>query len=181
MWNRIWFMRRALGASLLLSLALAFIARMAPAQEQQQRKQEPAAEPEKLQPYVPPSAAKSVEIADFYFRTKKYQAALGRYQEAVTTDPYYANGYLGLGKTYEKLGLKHKALVAYQKYLDLLPSEKQAEEAKSVHRAIERLKKALGVSLVRGPSTVVCRQLSIVLGPLYKGSRERLTRAEANG
>jgi len=139
----------------MLSLGLVFTARMPRAQEQhqqeqqqqeqQQEKQEPAAEPEKNQPYVPPSAAKSVEIANFYFRTKKYQAALGRYQEAVTTDPYYPDGYLGLGKTYEKLGLKQKALSAYQKYLDLLPSDKQAEEAKNVHRAIARLEKALGV------------------------------------
>lgn len=131
---------------MLLTLALFLITRLAPAQERPQQEQRPTAEPqeEKPQPYVPPSAAKSVEIADFYFRTKKYQAALGRYQEAVTTDPYYANGYLGLGKTYEKLGLKQKALIAYQKYLDLLPSQKQAEEAKNVHRAIERLEKALG-------------------------------------
>jgi tetratricopeptide (TPR) repeat protein len=127
---------------LLLTLGLVF-ARLAPAQDRQRPEQEPNAEPEKPQPYVPPSAAKSVEIANFYFRTKKYPAALSRYQEAVTTDPYYANGYLGLGKTYEKLGLKHKALAAYQKYLDLLPSEKQADEAKKVHQAIERLEKAL--------------------------------------
>ena len=134
-------------AALLLSLWLVFTARLAPAQEQKQQEPEPTTEPqeEKPQPYVPPSAAKSVEIANFYFRTKKYNAALGRYQEAVTTDPYCADGYLGLGKTYEKLGLKHKALAAYQKYLDLLPSEKQAEEAKNVHRAMARLEKALGV------------------------------------
>ena len=136
-------MRRVLGT---LLLGMLITARFGPGQEQQQ-KPEPAAEPEeeKPKPYVPPSATKSVEIANFYFRTKKYNAALGRYEEAVTTDPYYPLGYLGLGKTYEKLGLKHKALAAYQKYLDLLPSEKQAEEAKSVHQAIERLEKTLGV------------------------------------
>jgi len=140
-------MRRALRVLLVFSLGLVFTAPLPPTQEQPQQKQEPTAEPQedKPQPYVPPSAAKSVEIANFYFRTKKYQAALGRYQEAVATDPYYPNGYLGLGKTYEKLGLKQKALAAYQKYLDLLPSEKQAEEAKDVHRAMERLQKALGV------------------------------------
>ncbi|HTG62505.1 MAG TPA: tetratricopeptide repeat protein [Terriglobia bacterium] len=140
-------MRRGLGVILLLNLGLLTTAGFGAGQEQQQQKPEMAAEPEedKPKPYVPPSAAKSIEIANFYFRTKKYNAALGRYEEAVTTDPYYAAGYLGLGKTYEKLGLKHKALAAYQKYLDLLPSEKQAEEAKSVHQAIERLEKTLGV------------------------------------
>jgi len=139
-------MPRVLGLFLLLNLGLFFAAGLGSGQEHQQQEQEPKAEPEeeKPKPYVPPSAAKSVEIGDFYFRTKKYNAALGRYEEAVTTDPYYAAGYLGLGKTYEKLGLKHKALAAYQKYLDLLPSKKQAEEARSVHQAIERLEKALG-------------------------------------
>src|SRR5215470_16607077 len=104
-------MQRPLGVFL---LGLLLTAGFGPAQEQQQPKQELTPEPEedKPKPYVPPSAAKSVEIGNFYFRTKKYNAALGRYEEAVTTDPYCAAGYLGLGKTYEKVGLKHKALAA---------------------------------------------------------------------
>jgi tetratricopeptide (TPR) repeat protein len=139
-------MPSVLGIFLLLNPGLFFAAGLSSGQEHQQQEQEPKSEPEeeKPKPYVPPSAAKSVEIGDFYFRTKKYNAALSRYEEAVTTDPYYAAGYLGLGETYEKLGLKHKALAAYQKYLDLLPSEKQADEAKRVHQAIHRLEKALG-------------------------------------
>jgi len=92
-------------------------------------------------PYVAPSAAKSVEVANFYLKRKKYPAALSRFQEAVQTDPYYADGYLGLGKVYERMGLKQKALEAYRKYLDLLPSAKQAEEARSVHQAIANLEK----------------------------------------
>ena len=141
-------MGRVLEVCLLLTLGMVCTAQpVAPGQEQRQQEEKPPTEPreEKPQAYVPPSAATSVEIGNFYFRTKKYNAALGRFEEAVTTDPYYADGYLGLGKTYERVGLKHKALAAYRKYLDLLPSEKQAEEAKSVHRAIARLEKALGV------------------------------------
>ena len=140
-------MRRLLGVLLLFGLGLVFASSVLVGQEQpgQEPDQPRESEEEKPKPYTPPSAAKSMEIANYYFRTKKYHAALSRYQEAVTTDPYYPDGYLGLGKTYEKIGLKHKALTAYQKYLDLLPSEKQAEEAKDVHRAIERLEKALGV------------------------------------
>ncbi len=99
--------------------------------------------------YTPPAAWKSVEIADFYMRRKDYRGALSRYQEAVTTDPDYARGYLGLGKVYEKLHMPQKALNAYQKYLDLLPSAKEAEEAKDVHRAIEKLQRELRKS----PST----------------------------
>ncbi len=99
--------------------------------------------PDQSPSYTPPPAWKSVEIADFYMRRKEYRGALSRYQEAVTTDPAYPRGYLGLGKVYEKLHMPRKALAAYQKYLDLLPSAKEAEEAKDVHRAMEKLQREL--------------------------------------
>ncbi len=101
------------------------------------------AAPETVRPYVPPAASKSVEIGDFYFRRKKYRGALSRYQEAIHTDPDYAPAYLGLGRAYEKMRLDQKALEAYHRYLDALPSTKEAEEAKEAHRAIERLEKKL--------------------------------------
>lgn len=103
----------------------------------------PAEEP---RPYVAPPAWKSVEIGNFYFRRKNYAAALSRYKEAVQTNPNYAIAYLGLGKVYEKIGLKRKALEAYQQYLDELPSTKQAEEAKEVRESIARLEKEAGKS-----------------------------------
>lgn len=93
--------------------------------------------------YAPPSARQSVKIGDFYFRRKKYSGALSRYKEAARDDPYYAPAYLGLGKVYEKMGRKHEALGAYQKYLNILPSQKQAEEATHAHRAIRRLEHQL--------------------------------------
>ncbi len=96
--------------------------------------------------YVPPGAAKDVEIGNYYFRKGSYRAALSRFKEAAEADPTYAAAYLGLGKVYEKVGLKRKALDAYQKYLDSLPSEKDAEEAKAVHRAMTRLEKELGAA-----------------------------------
>ncbi len=101
------------------------------------------AAPETLRPHVPPAASKSVEIGDFYFKRKKYRGALSRYQEAIHTDPYYAPAYLGLGRAYEKMRLDQKALEAYHRYLDALPSTKEAEQAKEAHRAIERLEKKL--------------------------------------
>lgn len=104
----------------------------------------PPREPdEDVKPYSPPPAWKSVEIGDYYFRRKKYNAALGRYQEAATTDPHYPRAYLGLGRVYEKIGLKQKALVSYQRYLDELPSTQEALEAKDVQKAVTRLEKEL--------------------------------------
>jgi len=93
--------------------------------------------------YVPPSARQSVEVGDFYFRRKDYRGALSRYEEAARDDSYYAPAYLGLGKVCEKMGKKHEALAAYQKYLSVLPSQKQADEAKDVHKAIRQLQRQI--------------------------------------
>jgi tetratricopeptide (TPR) repeat protein len=91
-------------------------------------------------------AWKSVEVGDFYLKRKKYRAALSRYQEAVKVDPDYPQAYLGMGRLYDRLGLSQKALENYHKYLDLLPSSKQAEEARHVHEAIARLEGKVGAS-----------------------------------
>jgi tetratricopeptide (TPR) repeat protein len=99
--------------------------------------------------YVPPGPQKSVEIGDFYFKRKRYAGALSRYKEAVQADPHFAPAYLGLGRVYERIGLKQKALEAYQRYLDELPSKKQADEAKEVHSAIERLQQSRGKPLAK--------------------------------
>jgi tetratricopeptide (TPR) repeat protein len=93
--------------------------------------------------YVAPSAPKSVEIGNYYLRTKKLSAALSRFQEAVNTDPHYAPAYEGMGKAYDRMGLRQKALEAYRKYLDELPSARDAREAKRVHKAVARLEKQL--------------------------------------
>ena len=75
--------------------------------------QEAPSESSDAKPYLPPSPKKSVEIGDFYFKRKKYSAALSRYREATEDDPNYAPAYLGLGRVYEKIGLKQKALAAH--------------------------------------------------------------------
>jgi tetratricopeptide (TPR) repeat protein len=121
----------------------------APNQAQTPSAEVPGADSPK--PYVPPPAWKSVEIGDYYFRRKKYPAALSRYKEAVKTDPDYAGGYLGMGRVYDKIGLKRLALESYRHYLDELPSAKQAEEAKEVHQAIERLEKEQGKASAKAP------------------------------
>jgi tetratricopeptide (TPR) repeat protein len=93
--------------------------------------------------YSPPGAAKSVEIGEFYLKKKKYNGALSRFQEAVQENPAYAPAYLGLGHVYEKIGLKQKALDAYRKYLDALPSQKDALDAKEVQQAVARLEQQI--------------------------------------
>ena len=140
---RIFCMRPMLAAVFLVT---SFLTVTAASMHAQQPEEEPPSNPETARPYVPPPARKSVEIGNYYLKKKKYNAALSRFQEAVSVDPYYAPAYLGLGRVYEKIGLKQKALGAYRKYLDALPSAKEAEEAKEVHRAIERLERQLKIT-----------------------------------
>jgi tetratricopeptide (TPR) repeat protein len=132
---------------LLIAVVLCFLAAGAQAQKDADPSAGVAASIDITKPYEPPAASKSVEIGNFYLRRKRYNAALSRFQEAAATDPYYAPAYLGLGKVYEKIGLKQKALDAYHKYLDGLPSEKQADEAKDVHKAVDRLQRDLRKTL----------------------------------
>jgi tetratricopeptide (TPR) repeat protein len=105
--------------------------------------QEALPPPEKVDnwKYVNPGPAKCVAVGNYYLRRGKLKAALSRFEEAAKTDPHYAPAYLGLGKVYERMGLKQKALEAYQQYLDELPSAKEAQEAKDVQEAVARLQK----------------------------------------
>jgi tetratricopeptide (TPR) repeat protein len=103
---------------------------------------------------TPPPPRVSVEIGNFYLHKKAYRGALSRFREAVRDDPDYAPAYLGLGEVYEKLGRRRKALAAYQTFLDKLPSERDAERAKSAHKAIKRLKRELAKAGASSPPRV---------------------------
>jgi tetratricopeptide (TPR) repeat protein len=129
--------------AVMATFALAIILGLATPFVHPQQGKKPSAAESEAEPYISPPAWKSVEIGDFYLKRRKFRAALSRYQEALTTDPYYARGYLGLGKVYDRLGLSQKALEAYRKYLDLLPSTKDAAAAKEVHKAMARLERQL--------------------------------------
>ena len=93
--------------------------------------------------YVSPGPAKCVEAGNVYLHRGALQGALSRFQEALKDNPHYAPAYLGLGKVYERMNEKRKALTAYQRYLDELPSAKDAAEAKDAKRAIARLQKEM--------------------------------------
>ena len=132
-------MRWIVGTTLVLILVLHTGGPLVCAQKQQAR----PADVEPVRSYVSPSALKSVEIGDYYLRRKKFNAALSRFQEALKTDPHYAPAYRELGKVYEGMGHPQKALEAYRKYLDELPSAQAVREAKRTHKAIARLEKQL--------------------------------------
>ena len=94
--------------------------------------------------YTSPGPAKCVEVGNLYLHQGNLKGALSRFQEAVTDNPHYAPAYLGLGKVYERMKEKQKALEAYERYLNELPSAKAAAEAKDAQRAVARLQKQVG-------------------------------------
>ncbi len=96
--------------------------------------------------YQSPGPKKCVEIGNVYLHKGKLKGALSRFQEAVQDDPHYAPAYLGLGKVYDRMNEKQKALDAYLRYLDELPSVKDAVDAREAHRAIDRLRQELNYS-----------------------------------
>jgi tetratricopeptide (TPR) repeat protein len=93
--------------------------------------------------YVTPGPQKCVEAGNIYLHKGALPGALSRFREAIQDDPHYAPAYLGLGKVYERMGEKRKALDAYQRYLAELPSAREAADARDAQRAIARLKKQL--------------------------------------
>jgi tetratricopeptide (TPR) repeat protein len=96
--------------------------------------------------YQSPGPKQCVEIGNVYLHKGKLKGALSRFQEAVKDDPHYAPAYLGLGKVYDRMNEKQKALDAYLRYFDELPSAKDAADAREVHRAVDRLRQELNSS-----------------------------------
>jgi tetratricopeptide (TPR) repeat protein len=135
----------------LLTIAAFGILLVAPAVRAQVQEKSPSTGP--IDPdwnYTSPGPAKCVEIGNVYLHKGNLKGALSRFEEAVKDNPLYAPAYLGLGKVYERMNEKAKALEAYKRYLDELPSAKDAAEARDAQRAVARLQKELGQS----PKTV---------------------------
>jgi tetratricopeptide (TPR) repeat protein len=127
-------------AAWFVALSVMTAAPIAPAQVPE-RRPSPPIDPDWT--YTSPGPAKCVEIGNVYLHKKDLKGALSRFQEAVKDNPHYAPAYLGLGKVYEKMHQKQKALDAYQRYLDELPSAQEASEAKKVNRIVARLQSEL--------------------------------------
>jgi tetratricopeptide (TPR) repeat protein len=100
----------------------------------QQQEQEPPEEDESLAPktysFNPLEADKDVKVGLYYFKKGNYKAAMSRFREATLWNPTYAEAFLRLGESAEKLKDKKAAHEAYEKYIALAPTDKQAEAIK---------------------------------------------------
>jgi tetratricopeptide (TPR) repeat protein len=96
----------------------------------QQQEQEPPEEDESLAPktysFNPLEADKDLKVGLYYFKKGNYKAAMSRFREATLWNPTFAEAFLRLGESAEKLKDKKAAHEAYEKFVALAPDDKQA-------------------------------------------------------
>jgi tetratricopeptide (TPR) repeat protein len=101
---------------------------------QQTQEQEPPEEDESLAPktysFNPLEAEKDLKVGLYYFKKGNYKASTNRFREATLWNPTFAEAFLRLGESEEKLKDKKAADEAYTKYLALAPDAKDAESIK---------------------------------------------------
>jgi tetratricopeptide (TPR) repeat protein len=100
----------------------------------QQQEQEPPEEDENLKPreysFNPLEAEHDFKVGNYYFKKGNFKAARNRFKEATLWNPTYADAYLRLGDSEEKLKDKQASSDAYAKYLELAPDGKAADAIK---------------------------------------------------
>lgn len=104
----------------------------------------PIAEPEeedvaakpKTYDFNPIQAEKEVKVGNYYLKKGSLKAALGRFYDASQYNPQSPEAFLGLGEVRKRLKDKKGAKAAYQKYLELAPSAKNAAE---IRKRLEKL------------------------------------------
>jgi tetratricopeptide (TPR) repeat protein len=97
---------------------------------------QPASDVQELHPWNPYKAGKDVEVGDFYFKRKSYQAALERYKDALIWKDNYAIAEFRLAQCYEKLGQPDEAVPHFKAYLKILPDGPLSKDAR---KALEKL------------------------------------------
>ena len=98
------------------------------------QEREPPEEDESLKPkeytFNPLRAESDLKVGNFYFKKGNYKGALNRFREATLWNPNYAEAFLRLGESEEKLKDSKAAREAYAKYLELAPDSKEAAAIK---------------------------------------------------
>jgi tetratricopeptide (TPR) repeat protein len=91
--------------------------------------EDPAAVP-RTYDFNPIQAEKEVRVGRYYLKKGSLKAALNRFDDASKYNPQFAEAFLLLAETREKLKDKKGAKSAYEKYLALSPDAKNAGEVK---------------------------------------------------
>ena len=87
--------------------------------------------------FNPVKSKKDVEIGTEYFKKGNYNAAARRYEEATQYNDANADAWLRLAEAQEKRNFTREARAAYERYLQLNPKAKNAED---IRKRLEKLK-----------------------------------------
>jgi tetratricopeptide (TPR) repeat protein len=152
-------LRKRFSKSILLFGAVAVLLAASPGRAQDPQ-QDSSSKPKDTQPAPPPKPApkpnkdsatqnapdqpmwdplraeKDIEVGQHYMHNGDYDAAIDRFQDAITAKPGYAVPFRYLGEAQEKKGLKKQAIKSYQRYLDLFP---HADDAGKIKKKLEKL------------------------------------------
>ncbi len=90
--------------------------------------------------YNPVLAEKAVQIGDYYFKRKNFDAAIERYLEALQYQPERVDAYEALGRTFEKKGETLKAQEVYRDFIKKNPNSPKLAEFKSKLAKLEKSK-----------------------------------------
>jgi tetratricopeptide (TPR) repeat protein len=101
------------------------------------QKKDQAAQSAADQPaWDPLRAEKDLEVGQFYMRKGDVDAAIDRFQDAISAKPGYGLPFRYLGEAQEKKGLKKDAIKSYTRYLELYP---HAEDGDKIRKKIDKL------------------------------------------
>lgn len=97
-------------------------------------------EPDKPKEYTlnPAQAQQEIKVGNYYLTKGNTAAAIKRYEEATRWNPAWAVPYLKLGQAYEKKDEPERAVMAYRKFVEMAPNDKQARD---LRKKIERLER----------------------------------------
>ncbi len=99
-----------------------------------------AADVPKEKEYNPLLAEKALQIGDYYYKRKNFDAAIERYLEALQYQPERVEAYEALGRTFEKKGETLKAEEVYRDFIKKNPTSPKIAAFKSRLAKLERLK-----------------------------------------
>ncbi len=83
-------------------------------------------------------AEQNVNIGDFYFKKKNYDAAIQRYLEAIEYQPNLIRAYEALARAYEKKGDPEKAINAYKDFIQKNPDSPKSAEFRTKLAKLEK-------------------------------------------
>ena len=86
----------------------------------------------------PALAEQNLNIGNFYFKKKNYEAAIGRYLEAIEYQPDSFPAYDALTRAYEKTGDMEKAARAYREFIGKSPDSPRLSEFRARLAKIEK-------------------------------------------